>query len=104
MIRAASVTLTVLLLAGCAPTPNFWANCLVVDKDRTATQTAGQSDMRVYTENCGEFKVQDSWGRSDSARVYGSIQVGKRYDIEATGSRNPTWSQFPNIIAAHPKD
>ena len=103
--RVAAAGAVVLMLAACSPPePGVWSNCLVLEKDRVATETAGQSDMRVYTDNCGEFKVEDTWHRSDSARVYGSIQPGKRYDIHATGSRNPRWSEFPNIIAVYPKD
>lgn len=75
--------------------------CQVVDKDRTSDGNGG-SDMRVYTENCGNFSVADSllswtWHSSDT---YREIEVGQTYDLKTRGIRVPFFSQFPNITEA----
>lgn len=75
--------------------------CVVTDKDRT-TNSEGQSDMRVYTENCGVFSVKDSIFimRFDSADTFSQIKVGDTYDFESRGFRVGILSQFPNITEA----
>lgn len=72
--------------------------CVVSDKDRT-TNSEGQSDMRVYTDNCGVFSVRDSIFimRFDSADTFSKIKVGETYDFETRGFRIGMFSQFPNI-------
>ena len=74
--------------------------CTVVEKDRTRTDSG--SDMRVYTENCGNFKVADSllswtWSSSDT---YREIEVGETYEFKTRGFRVPFLSAFPNIVEA----
>lgn len=77
-----------------------YANCVVTGKDRTSTKNS--SEMRIYTENCGTFKVADITlrGRFDSADVYGRIIPNHTYDFEAMGYRLPFFSEFPNITKA----
>ena len=75
--------------------------CVVTEKDRT-TNSEGQSDMRVYTENCGVFSVKDSVliMRFDSADTYSQIKEGATYDFKTRGFRIGIMSQFPNIDTA----
>lgn len=77
--------------------------CTVTGHDRTAKQNGG-SDMRIYTAECGTFRVADNWvtGHFSSADLFGSIEDGKAYTFETRGGRIPVLSQFPNIIAATP--
>lgn len=76
-------------------------DCVVSDKDRT-TNSEGQSDMRVYTDNCGVFSVKDSIFimRFDSADTFSKIKVGENYNFETRGFRIGMLSQFPNITKA----
>ena len=76
------------------------AGCQVIDKDRTRTDDG--SDARIYTENCGTFKVGDSLlnGTFSSADTYAGIKVDKTYDFETVGFRIPFFSSFPNILKA----
>lgn len=77
------------------------SNCVVNDKDRTKDEDGG-SDMRIYTDNCGVFTVNDSILKSqfNSADKYAKIQIGKTYDFKANGWRIPVMSVFPNITGA----
>lgn len=78
---------------------NTYADCVVAGKDRT-TNSEGQSQMRVYTENCGTFTIGDDWfrGNFNTADMYGSLQEGSTYTFQATGFRVGILSMFPNII------
>jgi len=80
-------------------TVETYAGCVVTDKDRT-TKPKGGSDMRIYTENCGTFVVEDNmfYGQFNSADEYSRIKVGSKYDFRAVGVRIPIFSMFPNII------
>lgn len=82
---------------------NTETGCTVTGKDR-AGNTSGQSDMRVYTEECGTFTVSDSIlkGRWDSADTYAEIEQGERYTFRTAGIRVPVLSMFPNILEADP--
>lgn len=75
--------------------------CVVTDKDRT-TDRDGNSNMRIYTENCGTLVVKDNFlkGFFNSADVYSSIEVGKTYNFDATGFRIGFLSHFPKIYKA----
>lgn len=75
--------------------------CVVTEKDRTKG-TDNKSDARVYTKNCGTFKVADSIleGTWTSADTYASIRVGKTYDFKTRGYRVGFFSMFPNIVRA----
>ena len=73
--------------------------CTVIDKDRTRTDSG--SDMRVYTENCGVFKVQDTvlgGVNFNSADTFSRINVGTTYDIDARGFRIGVLSWFPVVM------
>lgn len=74
-------------------------NCKVLSKDRTKNSD-GNSDARVYTENCGTFQVKDTLvkGNFRSGDLYGSIQPDHVYDFTSIGWRNGFFSMFPNII------
>jgi hypothetical protein len=76
------------------------AGCTVIDKDR-ASNSDGGSSMRVYTENCGVFNIEDSLldSRFDSADAYSKIQADTTYDFETRGIRLPLLSMFPNIVS-----
>ena len=76
--------------------------CLVTDKDRTSGGSGGGSDMRVYTDHCGNFKVADNWfkGVTDSSDTYRKLQKGHTYTLTTTGFRFGLTSSFPNIISA----
>ena len=75
--------------------------CTVNSKDRS-TNRDGNSNTRVYTDQCGVFSVEDRFfaGYVDSADVYAQIQVGKTYELHTTGRRVPIMSAFPNITSA----
>lgn len=77
--------------------------CTVTGHDRT-TERNGGSDMRVYTAECGTFRVADNWfaGHFASADVFGSIQDGQAYTFETRGGRIPVLSSFPNIVSVTP--
>ena len=77
--------------------------CVVEDKDRT-TDRDGNSQMRIYTENCGVLSVKDNIfiGQVDSANIYGSIKPGETYDFTTKGYRIPLLSMFPNITEVTP--
>lgn len=79
--------------------------CTVSGKDRTR-DSDGNSDARIYTDNCGTFKVEDSAIKVqfNSADLYGMIKVGETYDFTTTGFRLGLFSVFPNIIKAVPSD
>lgn len=103
------VILFVLVMAGIGIFGAFHVEtheaCVVDSKDRTSKQGGG-SDMRVYTENCGNFTVDDSllsmtWSSSDT---YAAIEEGETYDFKTRGFRIPFLSSFPNIVEATPSN
>lgn len=59
--------------------------------------------MLVYTENCGKFKVENSWinNRDNADDLYAAIEEGKTYDFSTSGY-NFNWSNYysPNILDA----
>lgn len=77
--------------------------CTILDKDRTSsTDKDGntKSDARVYTRECGVFKVSDSllsltWSSSDT---YAHLERGKKYNLTTRGFRIPFFSKFPNVV------
>ena len=77
--------------------------CTVTDKDRTKGSN-NQSDMRIYTEQCGTLAVTDVWwkGQFNSADIYSSIKVGKTYRFETVGFRIPLFSSFKKITEVDP--
>lgn len=108
LLMAGIATAVVLLLVGIIGSSIYVAthhhertNCHVTGKDRTS-DSHGNSNMRVYTDNCGNFKVQDSMinGNFHSSDTYAEITIGKTYDFDTTGYRIPFFSQFPNILSA----
>lgn len=80
--------------------------CTVTDKDRTTKVVDGNSstDVRIWTEDCGVLKMDDSLiGMSfDTADKYGQIKVGQTYDFHTFGWRVPVFSMFPNITKVAP--
>lgn len=103
-IAAAAAALIALgTLTGCAAAnpvdKDATTNCTVNDK--TAARKDATTEYRVYT-SCGVFSVSDDpfLGQWNSADTYGSIQVGKTYNLEAYGWRNGFFSIFPNIKKA----
>jgi hypothetical protein len=78
--------------------------CTVTDKDRTTT-AEGVSDHRVYTEDCGTFKVGDEWllGAFNASDTYSQIEIGDTYNFDVVGWRNGFLSLFPNILSATPR-
>lgn len=80
--------------------PGQHDGCLVTGKDRGGQK----SQMRVYTENCGTFSVQDNLFllRFNSADVYGAIEPGQTYNLKTAGLRVPLFSWFPNVLEATP--
>jgi len=73
--------------------------CTVTDKDRVLN-SEGNSQMRVYTEECGVFEVSDTVFRGvfNSADIFNEIQPGSTYEIYHYGWRIPVLSQFPTIL------
>ena len=92
---------TLLLITGCSSNhfeERVMESCKVNDKESVRTQESHQ--YRVYT-SCGTFKIEDSFYlmRFDSADLYGSIELNKKYDFKTYGTRNGFFSMFPNIIS-----
>lgn len=79
--------------------------CTVSSKDRTTvTDNKGhsKSQMRVYTDDCGTFRVGDAKlkGKFSSADTFGKLKEGHRYTVKYYGHRSGWRSAFPNIIEA----
>jgi hypothetical protein len=87
---------------GMANTVTTHENCLVTKTDTFATEDG--VEKRVYTQNCGEFTVNDNLltGTLHSGSIYGSIKEGETYDFTATGIRSHWPTMFPNITEATP--
>ena len=80
-------------------------NCHVIDKDRSYNSKDGKSDTRVYTDNCGTFRIKDTiFGNTNfnTADLYASIVVGQNYDFDTRGFRFGLFSDFPIILEATP--
>ena len=98
-----------LVLLGAFAGQVMWAwqettqTCTVESKDRVAGND-GQSQMRVYTKDCGVFEVADTLlkRRFDSADRYAALIPGRRYELTTVGVRVPVLSLFPNVIEAEP--
>lgn len=93
------------LITGCSSNhfeERVMESCKVNDKESVKTQESHQ--YRVYT-TCGTFKIEDSFYlmRFDSADLYGSIELNKKYDFTIYGTRNGFLSMFPNIISMREK-
>lgn len=75
--------------------------CTISTKDRV-TGLDGESNMRVYTTDCGTFTVKDNalFLLYNSADLYGSLQEGETYQLDTAGWRVPVFSMFPDILAA----
>lgn len=104
-IFAAGVTLLILVAIALSignATHVTHRTCHVTDKDRTSGSARGQSDMRIYTSDCGVMHVGDSllsW-TFHSSDTYGSIHAGHTYRLTARGWRIPFLSLFPNVVGA----
>ncbi len=95
-----------LLLVGGYNAAGAFANehdeiCTVTSMDRGA-DSKGNSNYRVYTQECGVLANQDSWlrGKVDSADVWGRIHQGQQYKFRVVGFRFGLFSTFPNILSA----
>lgn len=100
VVATAASAALVLSTTGCAAMyPEHTAVCKVTGKDRTSNHNGG-SDMRIYTANCGTFKVADavSLGHFNSADTFGQIQEGHKYRFTYRGFRAGFFSAFPNIL------
>lgn len=77
--------------------------CTVESKDRTRDKD-GNSDMRVYTEDCGVLRVKDMFfaGEWNSADTYSKIKEGQTYTITTSGYRVGFLSSFPIIREVTP--
>ncbi len=97
LISALLLSSTMLLGCSSAFKKEEYSNCKINGKESVTLNKGHQ--YRVYT-NCGTFKVEDDLltGRFDSADLYGSIEVGKHYDLQAAGPRNGFLGMFPNIL------
>ena len=101
------VIVLALLLLGAAAGPVVWAShettqtCTVESKDRAAGKD-GESQMRVYTADCGVFEVTDTLlkMRLDAANRYAALLPGHRYQLTTIGFRVPALALFPNVIDA----
>lgn len=76
--------------------------CTVEDKDRVMN-SEGSSEMRIYTEDCGVLKLEDTLfaGVVNSADLYAQIKPGETYDFKVYGIRLPLLSQFETILEVH---
>lgn len=101
ILAALAVVLGIFLWGKAYYGEDVHSNCVVTDKDRTSKSNGG-SDMRVYTENCGNFTVADAWlkGEFSSSDTYAKIEPGHTYDFTTIGWRVPFFSMFPNILEA----
>jgi hypothetical protein len=82
---------------------NRWETCTVTNL--TATGSGGSAtSYRVYTRQCDVLEDSDNLlrGKSNSATVFGQIQVGQTYTFHVVGERFSLTSNFPNILAVQP--
>lgn len=95
------------LIVGLGIYPSFYnertITCTVTDKDR-GMDSEGNSNYRVYTEQCGTFSNEDSFlrGKLDSGDVQGQLEEGQTYELTVVGPRIPFMSVFPNILEVQP--
>lgn len=103
-IQTLAVIVLVAIIAGVGLFINFnrseHTNCVVNTVSTFSVE--GEVQKRVYTENCGEFTVNDNLltGTFNSGSIYGSIKEGGVYNFTATGIRWHLPTLFPNIIHA----
>jgi hypothetical protein len=79
-------------------------SCTVTGKERAwhHSKNGSSSQYRVYTSDCGVFKVSDTWAHWNfrSADRYGALQEGHAYNFTTYGIRFGLFSWFPNILSA----
>ncbi|MGW8431413.1 hypothetical protein ACWGJ9_09825 [Curtobacterium citreum] len=79
-------------------------SCTVTGKDRSwqHSKHGSSSQYRIYTSDCGVFKVADTWAHWNfrSADRYGALQEGHSYTFTTYGHRFGLFSWFPNIVKA----
>lgn len=107
------IALAVFLLISCIPgivktTDEHWETVTITDKD--IKNKSKDSKYLIWADKvkpcsyCGEptstvYEITDSLfkGRWDSSDLYGSIEVGKTYEIRIAGQRRPFFSMYQNI-------
>lgn len=105
ILIALGVTLSIGYNIAQISTRNTYYNCHVIDKDRSYNSRDGKSDMRIYTDNCGTFRIKDTiFGNVnfDTADLYSSIMVDRNYDFNTRGFRFGLFNGFPIILEATP--
>lgn len=101
---AAAITtaaLATMALTGCtAGATRVEHDCHVTGTDNVNLNKG--HEYRVYTSNCGAFKVTDSvfHDKWNSVDTWASIRPGRSYDLTVVGHRNGFLSWFPDILAA----
>lgn len=73
-----------------------WKGEIVYVKDKWIKRVDDRDLYMIGTEN-EVFKIEDNWIKWNSADLYNSIEIGKRYRITATGYRSTWSSSFRNI-------
>lgn len=69
---------------------------IVYVKDKWIKRVDDRDLYMIGTEN-EVFKIEDNWIKWNSADLYNSIEIGKRYRITTTGYRSTWSSSFRNI-------
>ena len=69
---------------------------IIYVKDKWIKRVNDRDLYMVGTEN-EVFKIEDNWIKWNSADLYNSIEIGKRYRITTTGYRSTWSSSFRNI-------
>lgn len=96
-------------IPGCVKvTDEHWETVTITDKD--IKNKSKDSKYLIWADKvkpcdyCGEpkstvYEITDSlfMGRWDSSDLYGSIEVGKTYEIRIAGQRWPFFSMYQNI-------
>lgn len=107
------IVLAVFMLFSCIPgcvkvSDEHWETVTITDKD--IKNKSKDSKYLIWADKvkpcsyCGEptstvYEITDSLfkGRWDSSDLYGSIEVGKTYEIRIAGQRWPFFSMYQNI-------
>ena len=82
------------------------ATVTVTDKDRITTSTDSKYMIFGKDEN-GQAVVYENTdnmlrGKWDSSTLQAEMEVGKTYEVQLVGFRNPVFSWYENILDAEP--
>lgn len=76
----------------------------VTDKTRAFNNNSNEDQYLIFTDD-EVFENTDSWwhNKYNSSDLYGQLKVGKTYQCDVFGERNPRWSWYRNLISCTEK-